>query len=60
MMTIDFCVEADGYVDISSPEDDPVDHVRVLAILEEEGVGPNHYGELYLEPDGYTINIHDH
>ena len=57
-MTIDFCIEEDGYIDISSPDDQPIDHVRVLAILKEEAVSPNHYGEIYLEPDTYTIDIH--
>ena len=57
-MIIDFCIEEDGFIDISSPDDQPIDHIRALAILEEEAVTPGHYGEIYLEPTTYTIDIH--
>ena len=60
MTTIDFCIEEDGFIDISSPDDQPIDEARVLAILKEEAVSPGHYGEIYLEPDDdYSISIHE-
>ena len=58
MITIDYCIEDDGFIDISSPDDQPIDHIRVLLILEDEAVQPGHYGEIYLEPNDYSISIH--
>ena len=59
MTTIDFCIEEDGFVFISQPDSLPCDEQRVKEILEDEGVARGQYGELYLEEDGYQIDIHD-
>lgn len=59
MITIDFCIEEDGYVFLDQPDGLPIPSIRCLAILDEEGVSPGHYGEMYLSSDSYTIDIHE-
>ena len=57
MITIDYCIEEDGYVFFDQASGLPIPGIRCLAILENEGVQPGHYGEIHLEPDDYSITI---
>ena len=59
MITIDYCIEEDGYVFLDQADGRPIPSIRCLAILEDEGVTPGHYGEIHLEPDDYSISIHE-
>ena len=57
MTTIDYRIGADGYVHFNQTEGKPIPSIRCLAILEDEGVTPNHHGAIYLQPNAYRIII---
>ena len=58
MITIDYCIEEDGYVFFDQADGRPIPSIRCLLILEDEAVQPGYYGEIHLEPDDYSISIH--
>ena len=59
MTTIDFCIEEDGYIHLDQADGKPIPAIRCLLILEDEAVQPGYYGEIHLEPDDYSISIHE-
>ena len=54
---IDFCIEEDGFIDLSSPDysADQLEAQResLERWLSEEGVPRGSFGELYIQPDGF-------
>ena len=58
MITIDFCIEEDGYIFLDSY--DAYSEAQIHSILKDEGViTPGQAGEIYMDGDElHAIDIH--